>query len=56
MQILRQEVFVDRAPELVMRDYRDAELRHGRLAMIAALAWFVYCHLFLNSTRTSCLV
>ena len=28
-----------RAPELVLRDYRDAELRHGRLAMLAALAW-----------------
>lgn len=23
----------------VMRDYRDAELKHGRLAMIAAVAW-----------------
>ena len=39
MQIIRQEVFANRAPELVLRDYRDAEIRHGRLAMIAALAW-----------------
>ena len=23
----------------VLRDYREAELRHGRLAMLAALAW-----------------
>jgi len=28
-----------RASEIVLRDYRDAELRHGRLAMLAALAW-----------------
>eukprot|EP00620_Florenciella_sp_RCC1587_P009500 CAMPEP_0182585248 /NCGR_PEP_ID=MMETSP1324-20130603/59886_1 /TAXON_ID=236786 /ORGANISM="Florenciella sp., Strain RCC1587" /LENGTH=285 /DNA_ID=CAMNT_0024802035 /DNA_START=40 /DNA_END=897 /DNA_ORIENTATION=+ len=28
-----------RSPEIVLRDYRDAELRHGRLAMLAALAW-----------------
>jgi len=28
-----------RSPEIILRDYRDAELRHGRLAMLAALAW-----------------
>jgi len=28
-----------RAPEIILRDYRDAELCHGRLAMLAALAW-----------------
>lgn len=25
--------------QIVIRDYREAELRHGRLAMLAALAW-----------------
>ena len=25
--------------QVVIRDYREAELRHGRLAMLAALAW-----------------
>ena len=43
-----------RAPELVLRDYRDAELRHGRLAMLAALAWpvqvRVVVHLFDSAT------
>merc|ERR1712046_226723 len=29
----------ERTPEVVLRDYREAELRHGRLAMLAALAW-----------------
>jgi len=28
-----------RSAAYVMRDYRDAELKHGRLAMLAALAW-----------------
>jgi len=28
-----------RSAALVMRDYRDAELKHGRLAMMAAVAW-----------------
>lgn len=28
-----------RSNALVMRDYRDAELKHGRLAMLAAVAW-----------------
>ena len=28
-----------RSAALVMRDYRDAELKHGRLAMLAAVAW-----------------
>merc|ERR1719247_2651461 len=28
-----------RSPALVLRDYRDAELKHGRLAMLAAVAW-----------------
>merc|ERR1711920_509138 len=28
-----------RPKSLVLRDYREAELRHGRLAMLAALAW-----------------
>ena len=35
MQVIRTEAFADRAPELVLRDYRDAEIRHGRLAMMA---------------------
>jgi light-harvesting complex I chlorophyll a/b binding protein 1 len=39
MQVIRTEAFADRAPELVLRDYRDAEIRHGRLAMMAAVAW-----------------
>lgn len=29
----------DRPLQVVIRDYREAELRHGRLAMIASLAW-----------------
>lgn len=29
----------DRSLAYVLRDYREAELRHGRLAMLAALAW-----------------
>ena len=29
----------ERPLQQVLRDYREAELRHGRLAMIAALAW-----------------
>mmetsp|Transcript_25573 Transcript_25573/g.75070 ORF Transcript_25573/g.75070 Transcript_25573/m.75070 type:complete len:287 (+) Transcript_25573:3-863(+) len=28
-----------RSPAFILRDYRDAELRHGRLAMLAALGW-----------------
>merc|ERR1711972_1203146 len=28
-----------RSAALVMRDYRDAELKHGRLAMLATVAW-----------------
>lgn len=28
-----------RSAALVMRDYRDAELKHGRFAMLAAVAW-----------------
>lgn len=28
-----------RSTAVVMRDYRDAELKHGRLAMLAAVAW-----------------
>lgn len=28
-----------RSKEIVVKDYRDAELRHGRLAMLAAIAW-----------------
>jgi hypothetical protein len=28
-----------RSKAYVLRDYREAELRHGRLAMLAALAW-----------------
>merc|ERR1711918_225340 len=28
-----------RSAAFVMRDYRDAELKHGRLAMLAAVAW-----------------
>jgi hypothetical protein len=29
----------ERSLAFVLRDYREAELRHGRLAMLAALAW-----------------
>ena len=29
----------ERSAAYVMRDYRDAEVKHGRLAMLAALAW-----------------
>mmetsp|Transcript_14224 Transcript_14224/g.38305 ORF Transcript_14224/g.38305 Transcript_14224/m.38305 type:complete len:260 (+) Transcript_14224:170-949(+) len=29
----------ERSAAYVLRDYREAELRHGRLAMLAALAW-----------------
>ena len=29
----------DRPPALVLRDYREAEIRHGRLAMLAAIIW-----------------
>merc|ERR1719486_903803 len=28
-----------RSAAYVLRDYRDAELKHGRLAMLAAVAW-----------------
>lgn len=28
-----------RSAAYILRDYREAELRHGRLAMLAALAW-----------------
>mmetsp|Transcript_19913 Transcript_19913/g.36126 ORF Transcript_19913/g.36126 Transcript_19913/m.36126 type:complete len:558 (-) Transcript_19913:33-1706(-) len=28
-----------RPPALILRDYREAEIRHGRLAMLAALFW-----------------
>jgi light-harvesting complex I chlorophyll a/b binding protein 1 len=28
-----------RSAALVLQDYRDAELKHGRLAMLAAVAW-----------------
>ncbi|KAL7444440.1 hypothetical protein ACHAXM_012042 [Skeletonema potamos] len=29
----------DRPPALILRDYREAEIRHGRLAMLAAVIW-----------------
>jgi len=29
----------NRPKNVVVKDYRDAELRHGRLAMLAAIAW-----------------
>eukprot|EP00579_Thalassiosira_antarctica_P001574 CAMPEP_0201869994 /NCGR_PEP_ID=MMETSP0902-20130614/3287_1 /ASSEMBLY_ACC=CAM_ASM_000551 /TAXON_ID=420261 /ORGANISM="Thalassiosira antarctica, Strain CCMP982" /LENGTH=438 /DNA_ID=CAMNT_0048395563 /DNA_START=68 /DNA_END=1384 /DNA_ORIENTATION=- len=29
----------ERPPALILRDYRDAEIRHGRLAMLAAVIW-----------------
>eukprot|EP00956_Cyclotella_meneghiniana_P022296 scaffold41942_cov72-Cyclotella_meneghiniana.AAC.16 len=29
----------DRPPALILRDYREAEIRHGRLAMLAAAVW-----------------
>ncbi len=30
---------IDRPPALILRDYREAEIRHGRLAMLAAVFW-----------------
>ena len=45
LQLGNKDLFVWSATEkarpdaVVMRDYRDAEIRHGRLAMLAALAW-----------------
>ena len=30
---------IDRDPAIVLKDYRDSEIRHGRLAMLAALAY-----------------
>jgi len=35
----RRERVKERPPGLVLRDYREAEIRHGRLAMLAAIAW-----------------
>ena len=29
----------ERPPALILRDYREAEIRHGRLAMLAAILW-----------------
>ncbi|KAL7536811.1 hypothetical protein ACHAXR_007407 [Thalassiosira sp. AJA248-18] len=29
----------ERPPALILRDYREAEIRHGRLAMLAAVIW-----------------
>lgn len=31
--------FVERPSALILRDYREAEIRHGRLAMLASLFW-----------------
>ena len=45
LQLGNKDLFVwsatekDRSEAVVMGDYRDAEIRHGRLAMLAALAW-----------------
>lgn len=30
---------VERPPALILRDYREAEIRHGRLAMLATVFW-----------------
>jgi light-harvesting complex I chlorophyll a/b binding protein 1 len=30
---------LERPPALILRDYREAEIRHGRLAMLAAILW-----------------
>lgn len=30
---------MERPPALILRDYREAEIRHGRLAMLAAVFW-----------------
>ena len=32
-------VLPKRPPALILRDYREAEIRHGRLAMLAAIFW-----------------
>lgn len=29
----------ERPPALILRDYREAEIRHGRIAMLAAVVW-----------------
>merc|ERR1712194_53676 len=29
----------ERPPALILRDYREAEIRHGRIAMLAAVIW-----------------
>jgi len=36
-----ERVYTDssRPPALILRDYREAEIRHGRLAMLAAIIW-----------------
>jgi hypothetical protein len=31
--------FEDRPPALILRDYREIEIRHGRLAMLATILW-----------------
>ena len=37
--VLVKDKYTPRDSTTILRDYRDAELRHGRLAMLAALAW-----------------
>mmetsp|Transcript_3105 Transcript_3105/g.4699 ORF Transcript_3105/g.4699 Transcript_3105/m.4699 type:complete len:364 (-) Transcript_3105:287-1378(-) len=36
---LQEEQYVERPKALILRDYREAEIRHGRLAMLAAIFW-----------------
>jgi len=35
----QQQQLEDRPKALILRDYREAEIRHGRLAMLAAVFW-----------------
>mmetsp|Transcript_6112 Transcript_6112/g.9380 ORF Transcript_6112/g.9380 Transcript_6112/m.9380 type:complete len:376 (+) Transcript_6112:83-1210(+) len=36
---VEEEAYAERPKALILRDYREAEIRHGRLAMLAAIFW-----------------